>query len=61
MLLSETIENESKEQKGGLLGILLGRLAASLLGSALADKRVIKASESTTWAGEEKIRERQDF
>ena len=48
MLLSETIENESKEQKGGLLGILLGRLAASLLGSALADKRVIKASESTT-------------
>ena len=55
MLLSEAIENESKAQKSGLLGMLLSRLAASLLGSALADKGVIKASESTTWAGEEKL------
>ena len=29
--VSETIENESKEQKGGFLGMLLSTLAASLL------------------------------
>ena len=29
--VSETIENESKEQKGGFLGMLLSTLAANLL------------------------------
>ena len=30
--ISETIKNETKEQKGGFLPMLLGILAASLLG-----------------------------
>ena len=32
--ISETIKNETKEQKGRFLPMLLGTLAASLLGSA---------------------------
>ena len=41
----ETIKNETKEQKGGFLSMLLRTLAASLLGSALTGKGVIRASE----------------
>ena len=33
--INETIKNETKEQIGGFLPMLLGTLAASLLGSAL--------------------------
>ena len=38
--VSETIENESKEQKGGFLSMLLGTLGASLLENILAGKRI---------------------
>ena len=38
--ISETNKNEAKEQKMELLSILLRILAASLLGNALAGKRV---------------------
>ena len=31
--ISKTIENETKEQRGGFLGILLGTLGTSLLGN----------------------------
>ena len=41
--ISETSKNETKEQKGGFLPLLLGTLGASLLGSALAGKEVIRA------------------
>ena len=37
----ETIKNQSKEEKGGFLCLLLGTLAVSLLWSVLADKGVI--------------------
>ena len=40
-VVSETIRNEVKEQKGGFLGMLLGKLGASLLGNLSAGKRVI--------------------
>ena len=43
--ISETIENELKEQKGGFLGMLIATLAASVLGSALTGEGVIRASE----------------
>ena len=33
--VTETVQNEVKEQKGGLLCILLGTLGASLLGNIL--------------------------
>ena len=40
--LSETIQNEAKEQKGGFLGMLLGTLDASLLGNMLG-RGIIRA------------------
>ena len=42
---SETIQNEAKEQKGGFLSMLLDALDASLLGSILAGKGVIRAGD----------------
>ena len=50
--LSETIKNESEEQKGGFLSILLGTLSASLLGNLLKGKGTIRASEDTIRAGQ---------
>ena len=38
--VSETIQNEAKEQKGGFLSILLGTQGASLLGNMLAGKAI---------------------
>ena len=40
--LSETIKNEAKEEKEGLLGMLLGTLGASLLGNLLTGKGRIR-------------------
>ena len=39
--INETIKNEEKEQKAEFFSMLLGILAASILGNALAGKRVI--------------------
>ena len=50
--ISETIKNETKEQKGRLISMLLGTLAASILGNALAQQGVITAGEGTIRAGE---------
>ena len=41
--ITETIKNETKEQKGGFLSMLLGTLGASLLGNMLAQKGIVKA------------------
>ena len=43
--VSETIKNESKEQKRGFLRTLLGTLGASLLGNLLAGKGTIRAGK----------------
>ena len=43
--VSETVQNEAKEQKGGFLSILLGTLGASLLGNILAGKGAIAMSQ----------------
>ena len=59
--VSETIENGSKEQKGGFLGISLGTLSASLLGNLLTGKGTTKAGEVTVRAGEGTIRADQNF
>ena len=45
--ITETIKNETKEQKGGSLPMLLGTLVPSILGNALTGKKVIRASEGT--------------
>ena len=45
--VSKTIENETKEQRGGFLSMLLGTLGASLLGNLLTGgKGIMRASES---------------
>ena len=41
--VTKTIRNETKEQKGGFLSLLLGTLWASLLGSILAGKGIVRA------------------
>lgn len=51
--ISETID-KIREQKGGFIDLILGTLAASLLGTIFADKEVILADEGT-------IRATQDF
>ena len=53
--VSETIQHEVKEQRGGFLGMLLGTLGASLisdvLSKGLSGKGVIRAGEGTIRAG----------
>ena len=43
--VTETVQNEVKEQKGGFLSMLLGTLGASLLGNTLAGQVVIPKSQ----------------
>ena len=59
--VSETIKNEAKEQKGGLLWMLLGTLGAILLGTLLTGKCTISPSEGKLRAGEGTVRAGQDF
>ena len=49
--VSETIQHEAKEQRGGFLSMLLGTLGASSLGDILSGKGVIRAGEGTIRAG----------
>ena len=42
--VSKTIENETKEQRGGFLSMLLGTLGASLLVNLLTRKGIMRAS-----------------
>ena len=41
--VTNTINNETKEQKGGFLSMLLGTLGASLLGNLIAGKGIVRA------------------
>ena len=41
--VTKAIKNETKEQKGGLLSMLLGTLGASLLRNLLAGKEIARA------------------
>ena len=43
--VSEKIQNEAKEQKGGFLSMLLGTLGASLLGNLLTGKGIYRAGK----------------
>ena len=44
--VSKTIENETKEQKGGFLSMLLGTIGASLLGNLLSSGKGSVASRA---------------
>ena len=47
--VSKTIKNETKEQRGGFLSMLLGTLGASLLGNLLTGgKGIMRAGEGST-------------
>ena len=41
--VTKTIKNETKEQKGGFLSMLLGTLGASLLGNLLTGRGILRA------------------
>ena len=47
--VTKTIQNETKEQKGGFLSMLLGTLGASLLGNLLTGNGIV-----TTGSGNKK-------
>ena len=53
--VSKTIENETKEQRGGFLSMLLGTLGASLLGNLLTGKGIMRAGDGIVIAGEGSI------
>ena len=44
---------KQRERKGGFLAMLLGTLAASILGNALTEKGVRRAGEGTIRAGQD--------
>ena len=44
--VTETVQNEVKEQKGGFLSMLLGTLGASLLGNLLTGKGINRAGKA---------------
>ena len=50
--VTKTIENETKEQRGGFLSMLLGTLGASLLGNLLSGKGLARAGKGIVRAGE---------
>ena len=50
--ISETTKNKTKEQKSGFISILLGILAASILGFTLARNGVIRAGEGVIRAAQ---------
>ena len=43
--ITKIVKNETKEQKGSFLSMLLGTLGASLLGSLLTGKGIVRARE----------------
>ena len=43
--VSQTVQNEAKQKKGGFLSMLLGTLGASLLGNILAGKGINRGGE----------------
>ena len=50
--VSKIVENETKEQRGGFLSMLLGTLGASLLGNLLTGgKDIIRAGDGIVRAG----------
>ena len=55
--ISKKIENETKEQRGGFLSILLGTIGASLLGNLLTGgKGMMRAGEGIVRAGDGIVR-----
>ena len=57
--VTKTIDNETKEQRGGFLSMLLGTLVASLLGNLLTSgKGMMRAGEGIVRAGKGSVASR---
>ena len=56
--VSKTIENETKERRGGFLSMHLGTLGASLLGNLLTGKGIMRAGDGIVRAGSRSIASR---
>ena len=54
--VTETVKNETKEQKEGFLSMLLGTLDASLLGNLLTGKAVVRAGYGNSNKGKGVVR-----
>ena len=54
--VTETVKNETKEQKGGFLSMLLGTLDASLFGNLLTGKELVRAGYGNNNKGKELVR-----
>ena len=55
--VTKTTKNETKEQRGGFLGMLLGTLGTSLLGNLLTGgKGIMRAGDGTVRAGDGIVR-----
>ena len=50
--VTESVQNDVKEQRGGFLSMLLGTLGAILLGNLLTGKGIHRAGEEIVRAGE---------
>ena len=50
--INKITKTKTKEQKDGFLSVLLGTLAASILGKALAGRGIVKAGQGIIRAGE---------
>ena len=59
--VSKTIENETKEQRGRFLSMLLGTLGASLLGNLLTGKGIMRADDGTVHAGSGSKKKKTEF
>ena len=59
--VTETIKNETKEQKGGFLSMLLGTLGASFLGNLLTGKGTVRTGKGFLRAGKELKKESSNF
>ena len=59
--VSETVKNKAKEEKGALLGMILGTLDARFLGNRIAGKRLAKSGDEVIQPSEGASRARQDF
>ena len=53
--VTKSIKNEREEQRGGFLNILLGTLGASLLGSLLTGKVILRAGSGRPLSSSSKI------
>ena len=58
--VTESVQNEVKERKGGFLSMLLGTLSASLLGNLLTGKGINKKDKGINRAGEGIVRAREE-